>query len=47
MCKNKLFQSSGMKNELFKIQERKTNFIQNLKTKIIVLPLINYLDKLL
>jgi hypothetical protein len=36
MCKNKLFQSLGMKKELFKVQELKTNFIQNLWTKQIV-----------
>ena len=27
MCKNKLFQNLGTKNELFKIQGQKTNFI--------------------
>ena len=36
MCKNKFFQSSGTKNELFKVQERKPNFMQNLETKTIV-----------
>jgi hypothetical protein len=36
MCKNELLQSLGMKNELFKIQRRKTNFIQNLGMKTIV-----------
>ena len=33
MCKNENFQSSGTKNVLFKVQERKTNFMQNLETK--------------
>ena len=33
MCKNELFQSLEMKNELFKIQGRKTNFMQSLGTK--------------
>jgi hypothetical protein len=36
MHKNELFQSSGTKNELFKVQERKPNFIQSLGMKIIV-----------
>ncbi len=30
MCKNELFQSLETKNELFKIQGRKTNFMQSL-----------------
>jgi hypothetical protein len=30
MCKNKFFQSSMTKNELFKVQRRKTNFIKSL-----------------
>ena len=38
MCKNELFQSLGAKNELFKVQGLKTNFIQNLETKTIVYP---------
>jgi hypothetical protein len=38
MCKNELFQSSGTENEFFKVQEQKTNFMQNLETKIIVYP---------
>ena len=38
MCKNELFQSLGTKNELFKVQERKTNFIQSLGMKTLVYP---------
>jgi hypothetical protein len=33
MCKNKYFQSLGTKNELFKVQGRKPNFMQSLGTK--------------
>jgi hypothetical protein len=43
MCKNKLCQSSGTKNELFKIQGRKTNFINennSLTYNVLVLKLI-------
>ena len=36
MCKNELFQSSSIKNELLKIQKQKPNFIQSLGTKTIV-----------
>jgi hypothetical protein len=38
MCKNELFQTLESKNEIFKVQERKTNFIQSLRTKTIVYP---------
>ncbi len=36
MCKNELFESLGMKNEFFKVEGQKLNFIQNLRTKTIV-----------
>ena len=36
MYTNELFQSLGMKNELFKVQGRKPNFIQSLGTKTII-----------
>ena len=43
MCKKEFFfQSSGIKNELFKVQRRKTNFIQSLGTKTIFLPIFFY-----
>jgi hypothetical protein len=43
MCKNFFFfQSSGTKKELFKVQGRKTNFIQSLGTKTILLPIFFY-----
>ena len=38
MYKNKLFQSLGTKNKLFKVHGRKTNFMQSLGTKTIVYP---------
>jgi hypothetical protein len=38
MSKNDFFQSSEIKNELFKIQGRKTNFMQSLEMKIIIYP---------
>ena len=31
MCKNKIFQSFRMKNELFKVQREKTKFIYEMK----------------
>jgi hypothetical protein len=34
------------KNELFKVQGQKTNFMQSLETKTILLPLLNYKNKL-
>ena len=36
MFKNDFFQSSEMKNELFKIQTRKPNFIQSIQMKTII-----------
>jgi hypothetical protein len=38
ICKKEFFESSGTKNELFKVQERKPNFMQGLGTKIIIYP---------
>ena len=38
MYKKKKIQSSGIKNELFKVQGRKTNFMQSLGNKTILLP---------
>ena len=35
MCKNEHFQNLGTKNELFKVQKRKTKLIYNLGMKII------------
>ena len=43
MCKNEFFQSSGMKNELFKVQGRKANSIQSLGMKTIVYPFLFFL----
>ena len=40
MCKNKLFQNLGTKNELFKVQGRKTKLMYNLGTKTIFWPKI-------
>ena len=40
MCKSELFQSSGTKNELFKVQVRKTKLIYSLGTKTIFWPKI-------
>ena len=39
MCKNEFFESSGTKNELFKVQRQKPNFMQSLETKTIVYPI--------
>ena len=36
ICKKEFFESLGTKNELFKVQGRKPNFMQGLGTKIIV-----------
>ena len=41
MCKNEHFQSSGTKNELFKVQKRKTKLMYSLRTKTIFWPLRN------
>ena len=41
MCKYRLFESSETKNELFKVQGQKTNFIKILETKTIVYPMSN------
>ena len=41
MCKNELFQRLGTKNELFKIQRRKTKLMYSLETKTVVLPILN------
>ncbi len=41
MCKNKLFQSSGMQNELFKVQGRKPNFMQSLGCWIVSFKLLS------
>ena len=35
MYKNKLFQSSGTKNKLLKVQKRKTNLMRSLRKKTI------------
>ena len=35
MCKKELLQSSGTKNELFKVQEQKTKLMSSLGTKTI------------
>ena len=40
MCKNKLFQSLGMKNKLFKVQKRKTKLMQSLEMKTIFWPFL-------
>jgi hypothetical protein len=40
MCKNELFQSSGTKNEFFKVQGRKTKLMYSLRTKTIFWPKI-------
>ena len=42
MCKNEIFQNLESKNEIFKVQERKTNFIQSFRTKKIVYPKKKY-----
>jgi hypothetical protein len=47
MCKNELFQSSGTKNELFKVQERKTKLMYNLGTKTIFWPIFLWLGRVL
>ena len=39
MCKKELFKSSGTKNKLFKVHGRKMNFMKNLETKTILLPI--------
>ncbi len=44
MCKNEFFQNSGMKNENFKVHGQKTNFMQNLGMKTILLSR-NYKEK--
>ena len=38
MCKKKLFQNSKTKNELSKVQERKTKLMYTLETKTIFRP---------
>ena len=35
MCQNEFFQSSGMKNELFKVHGQKTKLMYSLRTKTI------------
>ena len=43
MYKNKLFQSSRTKNELFKVQEWKTKLMYNLGMKTIFWPIFIYI----
>ena len=42
MCKNKHFQSLGMKNKLFKVQRQKTKLMYNFDTKTIFWPKMYY-----